>query len=80
MYVLCISILNEFSIPDAYTLDSALTGIQKRTVVAALLKMTNDRPLDEDAEGFEKHFDDADDEAFPYIQQYYASLTPDLVS
>ena len=40
--------------------------------------MTDDRRLDEDAEGFEKHFDDADDEAFPYIQQYYASLTPDL--
>jgi hypothetical protein len=34
--------------------------------------------LDEDAEGFEQHFDDADDEAFPHIQQYYASLTPDL--
>ena len=25
--------------------------------------MTDDRCLDEDAEGFEKHFDDADDEA-----------------
>ena len=30
--------------------------------------------LDEDAEGFEEHFDDA----FPHIQQYYAVLTPAL--
>jgi hypothetical protein len=34
--------------------------------------------LDEDAEGFDQHFDDSDDEAFPHIQQYYASLTPGL--
>ena len=38
--------------------------------------MTEARRLDEDAEGFEEHFDDADDEAFPYVQQYYASLSP----
>jgi hypothetical protein len=38
-----------------------------------LLTMDGHR-LDEDAEGF----DDADDEYFPHIQQYYASLTPDL--
>ena len=36
--------------------------------------MTDDRRLDDDAEGFENHFDDADDEPFAYIQQYYVSL------
>jgi hypothetical protein len=38
----------------------------------------DDRRLDADAEGFESHFNDADDDAFPFIQKYYASLTPDL--
>ena len=40
--------------------------------------MADHHRLDEDAEGFEEDFDDVDDEAFPHIQQYYASLTPDL--
>lgn len=38
-----------------------------------------DRRLDEDADGFEEHFNKADDDAFPHVQQYYASLTPDIL-
>lgn len=40
--------------------------------------MADHHRLDEDAEGFEEDFDEADDEAFPHIQEYYSSLTPDL--
>ena len=50
--------------------------LHHRKIIHTVNIMTEDRRLDEDAEGFEEHFDDADDEAFPYVQQYYASLSP----
>jgi hypothetical protein len=34
--------------------------------------------LDKDAAGVEDNFNQADDDAFPLVQQYYSSLTPDL--
>lgn len=36
--------------------------------------MEEQHRLDADAEGFEEDFDDADDESFPHVQEYYAGM------